>query len=488
MRHLAPSLAVLLAVAACGGDDNKNPPNDPNNPNNPATLVRVSQGAITEKTATSTSFRVNDTTYDAQGAKVVTVDDNPAGHEALLPGMVVSVLVDDKGAASEIRARSAVRGPVSAPTASSVTVGGQVVRFDDTTHFEDNTLRSGLGTAGRVRVSGFPDDRGGIRATRIGRDASSTEFEVHGVVSNLSGNGFTLAPSRGATQGWPVTLASGVSLPSGLANGSIVEVRAASAPAAAFGAITATSIKLDDDLSRLSGARQAEVEGYVTSISTPSATIPEFVIRGFTVRTAANTRWLGGGPADLLVGSKLEAEGSLDASGVLTATKITYRDGYLGRHGHRHERQLPAPRPDDPGDGRDGAERLHHARQRERPERRGARLPGLERHGPRGAARPPGHGRRRRRRDLEPHLHPGAGDRERAAQPHDVRLHDRDERQHDIPRPQPGLARSGGLLQRGVRRHGGEGARRERVGAHGHDAHRRGGRAGGRPLTDSAAA
>ena len=106
------------------------------------------------------------------------------------------------------------------PTTGNVCVGGQVVRVDDTTEFgEDNPLRLGSVTVGeRVRVSGVPDDKGGLRASRIDDSPGTSEdLEVKGFVSGLAGTSFTLKLSPDAADGYSVTLARGASLPAGVA-------------------------------------------------------------------------------------------------------------------------------------------------------------------------------------------------------------------------------------------------------------------------------
>jgi hypothetical protein len=144
---------------------------------------------------------------------------------------------------------------------------------------------------------------------------SSEDLEVKGFVSDLSASGFTLRISPDDATGYAVTLAPGASLPAGLANGAYVEVR--SAGPVSGNAIVASSVSVED---RHGDADEVEFEGIVTSGDSA-----QFVVDGVTVRTSATTRWQFGDPADLLVGTKVEVEGALDASGVLLARKVSYR-------------------------------------------------------------------------------------------------------------------------------------------------------------------
>jgi hypothetical protein len=173
----------------------------------------------------------------------------------------------------------------------------------------------------RVRISGVPDDKGGLRATRIDKvGGTSDDFEVKGVVSGLLAGGFTLKTSidAGPADTYTVNLAGGATIPAGLADGAFVEVRSLK-PVQAGNVIEAASISVED---RLPGQAQAEVEveGIVTS-----GTSASFVVAGLAVTTTDATLWDGGVAADLIPGVKVEAEGTLQADGSLAARKVSFR-------------------------------------------------------------------------------------------------------------------------------------------------------------------
>ena len=63
-----------------------------------------------------------------------------------------------------------------------------------------------------------------------------------------------------------------------------------------------------------------EVEGIVSS-----GTLASFVVNGQQVVTSASTVFEGGVSGDFAVGIELEAEGPLDASGAVAATRISFR-------------------------------------------------------------------------------------------------------------------------------------------------------------------
>ena len=345
-RTQRPALAVLAAllVAGCGSGASSAP----------TSTAKVARGAVTA--IASGSLTVNGIVVSTASA-AVRVDDNPGGIDDVKPGDVVTVkgIFDGRsGTASEIEVEHAIEGRVDDKGTDFIVVGGQRIQVDDTTHFDDR-LPAGLdavpiGTL--VRVSGAPvagvpgavDDKGGLRASRIGRSprsddgivANDDDLDVKGFVSALDtgAKSFQLRASPDAAGYFAVSYA-GITLPAGVANGAYVEVHTATAPVAGtlpvIASLVATSIQLED---RAAGG-DVEIEGYVTTISGTS-----FVVAGVTVQADGATRfvlgcpgspWTSGCPAGevaaLVVGAKVEAEGPVDASGVLRATRVTFEPG-----------------------------------------------------------------------------------------------------------------------------------------------------------------
>lgn len=308
--------ALALGVAACGSSSSDQGPGPGVTPNvtMKGVITGLGAGQIT----------VNGVALATPATVQIEKVARPASELQL--GMVVTARADvsgRSGEAAEVEFEDVVKGKVSeVGDDSTLRVGGQLVRVDDSTEFEDNVARLGSITPGtdRVRVSGVPDDRGGLRASRIDRlPGTSEDFEVKGVVSALTAAGFTLRTSidAAAADTYTVNLAGGATLPAGLANGSFVEVRS-SKPVQAGNVIEAASISLED---RLGDAQsEAEVEGIVTS-----GTSAGFVVAGVQVTTTDATLWDGGVAADLIPGVKVEAEGTLQADGSLAARKVSFR-------------------------------------------------------------------------------------------------------------------------------------------------------------------
>lgn len=316
---VTPLLLAALTLAACnsGGSTSSDVP-----------ALGTTRGAIT--LVSGGSVTVNGVQLSTQGA-VVRRDGQPASEDSLRKGMVVTVKggFDDRvGHANEIEIEHGIEGQVDDKGTDFVVVGGQMIHVDDSTEFgEDNPLRLGSVGVGKViAVSGVPDDKGGLRASRIDDSPRNTgaadvrdDFDVKGFVSNASGSSFQLRLSPDASS-WYVVDAAGLALP---ANGSYVEVHSATRPAPGggnvLGTITATSIHLED---RFDESGEIEIEGIVTSIAGS-----RFVVDGTMVETDGSTRFELGASGDLVPGAKVEAEGHMDAQGVLHAEKVSFRAG-----------------------------------------------------------------------------------------------------------------------------------------------------------------
>jgi hypothetical protein len=312
-------LAVLvgLALAACGDTSSGPGPG-------PGATAGTVRGVITS----SSGLVVNGVSFDTSSA-TISVDgvSTPAGG-ALLKGRIATVkgVFDDKnGTASSVSISSACQGQVLDKSGPMLDVGGLVVKVDGQTEFDDSghSLDS-ISPGDRVEVHGFPDDSGAVRATRIEKHAGQAEdFEVKGFVSDLQAAAippsFTLRLTPAATDAFAVTLAPGVSLPAGIVNGSLVEVKSAG-PASPSGALVATEVKLED--AKLGEDNQRlEVEGLVTSGNAAS-----FTVGAQAVVTSGSTEFKNGAAGDVVPGARVEVEGTLDAQGILHADEVKFGD------------------------------------------------------------------------------------------------------------------------------------------------------------------
>ena len=279
------------------------------------------------------SVIVNGVHYEDNGVTITRFDDSTvvgdragATTRAALPiGIVVRVDFDSSTSVRGFKVDDSISGRIEQVLDDSrIVVMGQTVRIDDTTtKYEDNVLRTGaiaLAPGNLVRVQGQADDKGGLQASFVNKlSAGGTLFEVKGVVSNHNGSSSFSVGSLSVTYS-ASTITS--DMPATSWNGLVVEVKGnCSNASGACGTLTATKIEPEGSLPGDISRAQAEVEGIVLS-----GTSTSFRIGNVTVNTSGNTRWEGGTVADFAVGVKLEAEGAL-ANGVLTATKVSLRDG-----------------------------------------------------------------------------------------------------------------------------------------------------------------
>jgi hypothetical protein len=321
-------IAAAALLAACGSSSSTTPTGG-------ATLTR---GAVTAKAAST--ITVNGVQLSTSAA-TVRVDDHPGGIDDVKPGDVVTVkgTFDDRtGTAAEIEVEHAIEGRVDDKGIDFVVVGGERIQVDDSTDFgpdHPNGLDS-VFIGSVVQISGMPvagvpgalDDKGGLRASRIelsprngGNPADDGDLDVKGFVSALDAGArtFQLRATPDAAGYYVVGYAT---LPAGVVDGAFVEVATTVAPVAGtppvISSLVASAIHVEDSLA----GTEAEIEGYVTSLSGST-----FVAGGVTIVTSGATQYALGTAGDLLPGVKVEVEGSVDASGVLHASKVTFRSG-----------------------------------------------------------------------------------------------------------------------------------------------------------------
>jgi hypothetical protein len=203
--------------------------------------------------------------------------------------------------------------PASDATVTVANVMGQTVVFEDNLTKFDATTGMPIGTDVNkvLRISGFERDDGKIQATFASEVAAGGLLEVTGTVTNLGPTTFTI---NSLTIDFSGVVPRDV--PGGqLSNGLLVEVKGSNFDGTT---LIATDIEGkvagvgDDDFGKV------HVEGIVSNLSGDT-----FEINGQAV-DASNATFRTGDKADLVNGSKVEAEGPL-VNGVVIATRITFK-------------------------------------------------------------------------------------------------------------------------------------------------------------------
>lgn len=264
-------------------------------------------------------FETNSATFE--------VEDASGSQDDLRIGMVVqvsgSINTDGiTGDATKIRYGDDLEGPITAITENAdfntktlTILGNTVVVKTADTVFDDVTYGSLL-TNYVVEVSGFYDDSDALQASYLKfRSANfdlTTQFEITGSISELSGTSFNL---RGVTVN--ASSASLSDLPNGLQSGINVEVKGTYD----IGTNTLTATEVDaDEIDLVDDGSEVSIEGYITRYVDSS----DFDINGYPANAASAT--LEPATLNLRIGIKIEAEGSV-SNGILIATEIESRSG-----------------------------------------------------------------------------------------------------------------------------------------------------------------
>jgi hypothetical protein len=266
------------------------------------------------------SVWVNGVEFKTSGATTIRIDDTPHPESDLRVGMVARVDGSIANAtASAITVTSAVKGYVESVAANQMVVMGQTVVTGAGT-----TIANGPILAGQyVEVHGQVAADGTIAANFVERKTTLAQppFVVKGLIKNHAAGGTTFAIGNLA-----ITLGAGAitnDMPAGSWTGVLAEVKGtacAGNPPASNVCGTLTASKVEPEGVRGNVAR-IEVEGFVTAFASASS----FTVGSQPVVTTAGTVFQGGLASEIVLGAKLEVEGSL-SNGVLTATKVSFRE------------------------------------------------------------------------------------------------------------------------------------------------------------------
>ncbi len=319
--------AVMTVLAACGGGgDSAAPAGGANNGGGPAGNAGVDQNVVVTGVLTGFgSVYVNGLRYETSNA-TFNKDGQSITQSGLRIGQVVHVRgrhneTSGRAVADSVRQDDNLEGPITAIDAAAQTfvVLAHTVRVTPETSFDDSlgTSFAALTVGLQVEVSGLQNAAGDIIATRIEkRSAGATTLEIQGKVSSLDATSKKFNIDRLVVNYSSATLQDFSA--SGLANGQTVEVKGNALNAA--GELVATRVELRDLESAPADAKR-EIEGLVTRYV--SAT--DFDVAGRAVTTTSTTRYENGAATDIALNVKLEAEGSINAAGVLVASKIQFK-------------------------------------------------------------------------------------------------------------------------------------------------------------------
>jgi hypothetical protein len=329
---LAAATAALMALSGCGGGGGSD-------------IVGGIGGTGKIASGTITGFGsifVNGIEYNTDSASIL-VDDSSGAESDLRVGMVVTVtgtVTDSAGDAASVVYDNQVEGPVSGladltagATTRRFTVMGTDVVIDATgTIFDDSSpgfAFDNIANGDVVEVSGFVDGLGTLQATYIEKsgilDPGVTEVELKGTVTGATGAGGTATFGESFTvNGITANIGDANStdlsdVPGGLVtDGMFVEVKGlwVNANTVAASRIEEEDTTLGDD------GDDVSVEGLVSGFT---GDLSLFFVNGRPLD--ATTAIFEPTSLQLANDLRVEAEGTINSSGVLVAEKIESRGG-----------------------------------------------------------------------------------------------------------------------------------------------------------------
>jgi hypothetical protein len=310
--------AVVAVLGSCGGgggggQDGVTPP--------PPAGITVT-GAITG----FGSLYVNGVRFTTSAADIE-IDGAKATQADLKVGQVVDIkgtMQDGSAKADVVRYNHNLEGPVTAIDGLTLVAMGQTVRVgsdtslgDPVTINPDRIEIEGLALGDVVQVSGLIAEDGSIEATRVDLRVKDGAYDVYGTASGVNEGQKTFFINALLVD---YSSANIEDFPSGApADGDLVKVTGLD-----FGDLDefiATKVELRYDPAVMPKAGDmVNLQGVITDFE--SAT--EFVVAGFPVTTTSATVYENGTVADLAADVEVCVVGTLDASGVLVATRIRF--------------------------------------------------------------------------------------------------------------------------------------------------------------------
>lgn len=339
MREILKISAVAIAIASvtglagCGGGSGGG-----------SSITGASQTSSGIVTGFGSVY-VNGVEYETNRSSFSLDDgeDGPENESELGIGMVVTVTGSVNpdgvtGTASHIEYDDEVEGIIISENIDDVTgtgtmnVMGQTTIVDEATIFDSNvpgiTSMGQLAIGQVVEVSGYPTGDGTIFATRVEVEYAThngEEIEVKGIIDNLTDTTFTVG---GLTVDFS-TAQLDDSIPDGeLTEGIYVEVKSTDG-FNNLNQLIASEIELEGDGDMDHDGDEGddvEVSGIVTSVTPPEGTPTEFEIGGKRILLDQDTGYEHGTADDIIVGTRLEAKGHLDADDALLADEIEFEE------------------------------------------------------------------------------------------------------------------------------------------------------------------
>ena len=276
------------------------------------------------------SIYVNGVRYDVDQATFYREGELVSGQAAFNVGEFVTVTgvpAEDgsTSTATQVSFESLLVGEVTALSSDNVriTVMGQTVTTDDLTVLHGFTQLSALQMGNLVEVSGVRDAAGVITASSL--TLQRDRYANDGALLKLAGTVSGLLTAQTTFQLGDVVVdyatarLEGFTAGTSLSNGMFVEVE--SRAALQGQRVLAAKVRVKPVRADYPQNTRLEMEGVVTARESTS----RFTLNGQAVATSSSTRFDGLSASGIVLNAGLEVEGTLDASGVLQATRVALR-------------------------------------------------------------------------------------------------------------------------------------------------------------------
>ena len=317
------SLALII-LSGCGGSSTPAPEAPP--PPDKSVIFQ-SSGKIVAVNDDNT-VQVSNTTYDLSSASI-TMDDQSGSFAELRQGMVVTLKgtrsqssTTGSETADSLEFEDQVEGPVSSidVTAGTFVVLGISVQTDSLTIFEGVSMDT-MVVGNVVEVSGYSDGNGNVTATYVELEADvytpGNEIELKGTIASLDSTAMSFLIGSQEVD-YSSAILSDIRNDT-LVDGLFVEVESTSD--LVDGVLIASEIEGKSEGFDGDEGDEVEIEGVVTAFTDST----NFEVNGQAVTTTSTTTYENGTVDNIQLDVRLEAEGELDANGVLVADEIEFK-------------------------------------------------------------------------------------------------------------------------------------------------------------------
>jgi hypothetical protein len=271
---------------------------------------------------------VNGMRYDAHDASILfdsqpgTLADLEIGHVVTLNGRISAG--GSTGEASTIHMHSRVTGPAETIDAANrrLTVMSQPIRLGPDTRYAagiDPSTLDGLAAGDRVRISGYADAAGNVRATRVETANADSPLQVVGEVGGLDVANLFFDINQLTVDYSDAVL---IDLPGGApGNGMTVRVIGA----LSNGLFVAEQLLAGPALTGNLGER-VQLGGIVTRF----ASLADFDVNGTAAAANAASSFVNGDSSNLQLDARVTIDGEFETGGRVRAERVTF--GEIGSH------------------------------------------------------------------------------------------------------------------------------------------------------------